>query len=127
MGTNYSLLGSPELIEDLATWKDQDGIRVGRPQPATTLVDAVDAPIGPETILPVLAAITVVCGSTQAVVELVDKILAMIASRRAESAKETSKLFIDEVVVVDPLTGKEIVRIKTTAPKEELVKSLTGS
>jgi hypothetical protein len=51
----------------------------------------------------------------------------MITTRRAEAAKKTSTLFIDEVVVIDPLTGKELVRIKTSASKEELVKALTRS
>lgn len=125
MSASFSLVGPPELIEELSSLTDLSDTRVGRVQPASTLIDAVDAPIGPETITAVVSAITIICGSTRAIAELIDKILDLIAKHRSRPKPAwKGPIGDEEVVIIDPISGKELARISLKADKGELLQRL---
>lgn len=126
MSANFSLVAPPDFIDELAALKELEGVRLGRPQPASTLIDAADAPLGPELIGPVLAAITAICATAGGIVVLVDQIFTLVEKRRKKTAAtRPPEDATFEIIILDPVSSRELVRIKSTSTKEAVVKTLT--
>lgn len=103
-----SLIGHESDLAKVETLANESVV-IERPRPLDAMVDAVDSPLGPEMIEPLLVHATVVLKFLAAGVGFVGAVKALLSQSEHENPK---------IVIVDAKTNTEIVAVtKDTNPE----------
>ena len=108
-----SLIGLESVLAEVETLANES-VEIEPPRPLDAMVDAVDAPLGPETIAPLLVHATVVLKFLAGAVGFVGAVKTLLPKSERENPK---------IVIVDAKTNTEIVAVtKDTNPEEAAAK-----
>jgi hypothetical protein len=108
-----SLIGHRSELAAVETLANES-VEIKPPRPLDAMVDAVDAPLGPEMIEPLLVHATVVLKFLAASVGFVGAVKTLLPKSERENPK---------IVIVDAKTNTEIVAVtKDTNPEEAAAK-----
>lgn len=108
-----SLIGHESELVKVETLANES-VEVESPRPLDAMVDAVDAPLGPEMIEPMLVHATVVLKFLAAAVGFVGAVKSLLRNSEREDPK---------IIIVDAKTNTEIVAVTNdTKPKEAAAK-----
>jgi len=108
-----SLIGHESELAKVETLANES-VEIEPPRPLDAMVDAVDAPLGPEMIEPLLVHATVVLKFLAAAVGFVGAVKTLLPKSERENPK---------IVIVDAKTNTEIVAVtKDTNPEEAAAK-----
>jgi hypothetical protein len=113
--TFVSLVGAEDLINEIERLQIE-GTEIGRSRSADALVDATDAPLGPEEIKQLLQIITVAFSTGTAALTFFAKLRSMLQNKAATAT----------VQVNDGLSGRAISVIDGATDVQELVQKIQG-
>jgi hypothetical protein len=112
--TYISLIVSESTSEQIAAADPIAGVEVGRPKPADSFTNAVDAPLGPDEIKALLQIVTLSLQSLTAAI-------AFFTSLKKVLAKSG-----DSVRVVEAKTGRVLATVDSTSDPQELARRVVG-
>lgn len=116
MNRYISLAASPDIVEAIAQLPMSPDIRVGNVQSAESLIDAADAPMGPDEIKAVLATITLVCTTGKSMIDLLVAVKGVLTKRGAGKGSGVN--------VVDPRSGRVMAVVTPDTNIEQAKKEL---
>ena len=113
MDRYLSLVGPPEIVNEIAEIPPSADARIGKPQSAVSLVDAADAPIGPDEVMAILAMITIGAKTAKALLDLLKSVRDLLKRKHAPGQSTPIQL-------VDTRTGKTLATITSDTSDEDL-------
>jgi hypothetical protein len=110
-----SILGRAEAVEAISKQISMQDVTMDPPEPADSLTDALDAPLGPQEIQQVLQFLTVMFGTASSMLLFFDRLISLLKTIEGDQ----------ELKLVNPRNGKALGVVRADSKAEEIVKLLT--